>query len=263
MDRADAAALGTPARRRATARVRSDAALVRPRSAARSAAVEELFARHWAAAHRAAYWVTHDAAAAEDIAQEAFLAALRALDRFDRRRPFRPWLHRVVVNRAIDHARARALRREVGAEVLEVRAVADAGPADRELLAALAALPPDQRAASSCATPRPHAGGDRGHPRPPARDGELAAAARARRARRPCSGRTAMADRLSARLRHAPVPDAAAAEERARRVVLAAVDAREPARRALAALSPSPRWRRCCWRWARRSPRPGTLSRRG
>ena len=47
---------------------------------------------------------------AEDIAQEAFLAAVRALDRFDRRRPFGPWLHRIVVNRAIDWSRARALR---------------------------------------------------------------------------------------------------------------------------------------------------------
>ena len=44
--------------------------------------------------------------AAEDIAQEAFLAAVRNLDRFDRRRPFGPWLHRIVVNRAIDWSRA-------------------------------------------------------------------------------------------------------------------------------------------------------------
>ena len=55
----------------------------------------------------------HDAAAAEDIAQEAFLAAIRNLDRFDRRRPFGPWLHRIVVNRAIDWARARTLRAEL------------------------------------------------------------------------------------------------------------------------------------------------------
>ena len=57
--------------------------------------------------------VTGDAAAAEDIAQEAFLAAVRNLDRFDRRRPFAPWLHRIVVNRAIDWTRARRLRAEV------------------------------------------------------------------------------------------------------------------------------------------------------
>src|SRR5215204_6394258 len=72
-----------------------------------------LFRRHWPDAYRTAYLILHDRAAAEDVAQEAFLAALRALDRFDRRRPFGPWLHRIVVNRAIDWARARALRAEV------------------------------------------------------------------------------------------------------------------------------------------------------
>ena len=49
-----------------------------------------------------------DADAAEDIAQEAFLSALRSLDRFDLRRPFGPWLHRIVVNRAIDDRCAHA-----------------------------------------------------------------------------------------------------------------------------------------------------------
>src|ERR671933_3011353 len=78
-------------------------------------ALEALVRRHWPGAYRAAYLVVHDAAAAEDIAQEAFLAAVRALDRFDRGRPFAPWLHRIVVNRAIDWSRARALRRELGA----------------------------------------------------------------------------------------------------------------------------------------------------
>src|SRR5437763_15410649 len=75
--------------------------------------LEALFREHWPRAHRAAFLVVHDGAAAEDIAQEAFLAAVRNLDRFDRRRPFAPWLHRIVVNRAIDWARARALRAEV------------------------------------------------------------------------------------------------------------------------------------------------------
>ena len=42
---------------------------------------------------------------------------MRALDRFDARRPFAPWINRIVVNRAIDFARARTLRREVGAEL--------------------------------------------------------------------------------------------------------------------------------------------------
>jgi RNA polymerase sigma-70 factor (ECF subfamily) len=75
--------------------------------------LERLFREHWPRAYRAAHLVTGDAAAAEDIAQEAFLAAIRNLDRFDRRRPFAPWLHRIVVNRAIDWTRARKLRAEV------------------------------------------------------------------------------------------------------------------------------------------------------
>ena len=104
-----------------------------------------LFRLHWPRAVRAAYLVAGDAAAAEDIAQEAFLAAVGALDRFDRRRPFGPWLHRIVVNRAIDHARARALRRE--AELPEtLTAPSPAEPANGSLRAAIAALPPEQRA---------------------------------------------------------------------------------------------------------------------
>jgi RNA polymerase sigma-70 factor (ECF subfamily) len=107
--------------------------------------LDALFRAHWPRAFRAAYLVVHDAAAAEDIAQESFLAALRALDRFDRRRPFGPWLHRIAVNRAIDWARARQLRGE--AELVEAHAApAGAEPFDDTLLAALAALSPDQRA---------------------------------------------------------------------------------------------------------------------
>jgi len=110
--------------------------------------MEELFRRHWPRAHRAAFLVVHDAAAAEDVAQEAFLAAVRALDRFDRRRPFGPWLHRIVVNRAIDYARAREVRREVPADVVAEAAGGAspcAAPSD-DVLGALAALDPDQRA---------------------------------------------------------------------------------------------------------------------
>ena len=117
--------------------------LVRAAQAGSADALERLYRLHWPRAYRAAYLVVHDAAGAEDIAQEAFLAAVRALDRFDRRRPFGPWLHRIVVNRAIDWARARSLRGEVGVDEA-LAAVED----DRDglPLRALAALPPEQRA---------------------------------------------------------------------------------------------------------------------
>ena len=87
---------------------------------------------------RAAYLVAHDAAAAEDIAQEAFLAAIRSLDRFDRRRPFGPWLHRIVVNRAIDWTRALAAPRRERAR--RPAPAPERGDAEG-LLGALARLP--------------------------------------------------------------------------------------------------------------------------
>jgi RNA polymerase sigma-70 factor, ECF subfamily len=127
----------------------SDAALVREAQRGSEAAVEELFARHWSAAYRAAFLVTADGAAAEDIAQEAFLSALRALPSFDVRRPLRPWLHRIVVNRAIDFARARALRNEVGADTVgEAPAPRghDSAALGVDVLAALMGLGPEQRA---------------------------------------------------------------------------------------------------------------------
>jgi len=92
---------------------RQERALVRAAQGGSEEAFAQLFRHHWGRAHRAAYLVVRDRAAAEDIAQEAFLAAIRAFDRFDRRRPFGPWLHRIVVNRAIDWARSRSLRREL------------------------------------------------------------------------------------------------------------------------------------------------------
>jgi RNA polymerase sigma-70 factor (ECF subfamily) len=109
--------------------------------------LEALFREHWPRAYRAAYLVVYDSAAAEDIAQESFLAAIRNLHRFDRRRPFGPWLHRIVVNRAIDWARARTFRREIGdpgahAFVEDARETSDAGA----LAQALASLSPEHRA---------------------------------------------------------------------------------------------------------------------
>jgi RNA polymerase sigma-70 factor (ECF subfamily) len=131
-------------------RDRRDGALVRAAQRGSSDALEELFRRHWRRAHRAAYLVVHDSAAAEDIAQEAFLSAVRALDRFDRRRPFGPWLHRIAVNRAIDFARSRSLRREgrLG-PAAGAPAELEAPPRDAlsdELMSALAGLDPEHRA---------------------------------------------------------------------------------------------------------------------
>ena len=135
---------------------RSDAAerlrerrLVREVQRGSTDALEELFRREWPRAYRAAYLVVHDAATAEDIAQEAFLAAVRAIDRFDRRRPFGPWMHRIVVNRAIDLTRARSLRREMeaaAADSAEAPPDPPAAPLSGDVVAALRDLSPEHRA---------------------------------------------------------------------------------------------------------------------
>jgi RNA polymerase sigma-70 factor (ECF subfamily) len=126
---------------------RSEAALVRSAQGGSAEAAEELFRRHWPAAHRAAWLVVHDAAAAEDIAQEAFLSAFRSLGRFDRRRPLGPWLHRIVVNRAIDWSRSRALRPETGSDAApEPVAPEVTTELGDEIVAALADLGPEHRA---------------------------------------------------------------------------------------------------------------------
>src|SRR3954452_15872115 len=132
-------ALSVTIGRAAPARPRSarpERALVRAAQRGSEAALAELFSRHWPALHRAAWLIVHDAAAAEDIAQEAFLAAVRALDRFDRRRPLGPWLHRIATTRAIDFARARALRGEA-AVAGEAAGAPAAGVLSDEVVAAL------------------------------------------------------------------------------------------------------------------------------
>jgi RNA polymerase sigma-70 factor (ECF subfamily) len=124
---------------------RDERAHVRGAQRGSASDLEALFRMHWPRAYRAAYLVTHDAAAAEDIAQEAFLAAIRSLDRFDRRRPFGPWLHRIAVNRAIDWTRARKLRFEVELPDSMPAHSAERRPRD-DVLAALARLAPEHRA---------------------------------------------------------------------------------------------------------------------
>ena len=73
----DSLAVWPPARRA------GDASLVRAAQGGSEAAVAELFARHWPDAFRTALLIAHDRAAAEDIAQEAFLSALRTAGTWD------------------------------------------------------------------------------------------------------------------------------------------------------------------------------------
>ena len=81
--------------------------------------------------------------AAEDCFQETFLAALRAYPRLRPDSSPRAWLLTIAHNKAVDH-----LRRAARAQTPTVDAAGvDPPPADEAIWRAVAALPPNQRAA--------------------------------------------------------------------------------------------------------------------
>lgn len=119
-------------------------------------AYETLVRIHEQAAFRVAFAIVGSAADAEDVAQEAFVKAYRALERFRRGAPFRPWLLRIVGNEARNARRASGRRafHERRAGMLEP--VRTSTGADEELfersdrariLAAVDALPEGERTA--------------------------------------------------------------------------------------------------------------------
>lgn len=46
---------------------------------------------------------------ADDLAQETFIRAFKAIDRFDLRYPFSPWIYRIAVNLTLNHLKKRRL----------------------------------------------------------------------------------------------------------------------------------------------------------
>lgn len=65
---------------------------------------------HQEAAFRTACFITGDASEAEDAAQEAFVKAYRALNKFKSGAPFRPWLLSIVANEARNRRKAAGRR---------------------------------------------------------------------------------------------------------------------------------------------------------
>ena len=102
-----------------------DAALVERSRNGDHDAYAELVTRYQAIAARTAYVIIGTAADAEDVAQDAFVKAYYALDRFRTGAPFRPWLLRIVANEAINRRKAAGRRPTVGLSVIEDRASGD------------------------------------------------------------------------------------------------------------------------------------------
>jgi RNA polymerase sigma-70 factor (ECF subfamily) len=107
-------------------------------------AAAALFRRYWRDAWRTAFAITGRRSLADDVAADGFERAFAALGRFDERRPFGPWLHRIVANRALDLLRAeRRLSDEELPDLPDLEPVHASG--DRGLLAAVAALSLERR----------------------------------------------------------------------------------------------------------------------
>jgi RNA polymerase sigma factor (sigma-70 family) len=121
---------------------------------------ETIVRTHQGLAFRTAYVLTASAADAEEAAQDGFVKAYRALGRFRRGAPFRPWLLRIVANEARNRRRSAARR-----ERLSLRAAAEVRPGDavpspeagllsresqEQLLAAMERLSDEHREAIAC-----------------------------------------------------------------------------------------------------------------
>src|SRR2546429_4783253 len=93
-----------------------------------AAAYEEIVQRYQQIAFGTAYVVTGSAADGEDAAQEGFVKAYRALDRFRAGAELRPWLLRIVANEARNRLRSAGRRQRLELRLTEGFRPGDAAP---------------------------------------------------------------------------------------------------------------------------------------
>jgi RNA polymerase sigma factor (sigma-70 family) len=125
-----------------------------------TAAYEEIVQTYQGIAFRVAYLIAGSAADAEDAAQDGFVKAYRALGRFRRGAPFRPWLLRIVANEARNRRRSAARRDKLALRTAAEQASGDAAPSPeaavlvaeqrRTLMDALDQLRDEERDVISC-----------------------------------------------------------------------------------------------------------------
>jgi RNA polymerase sigma-70 factor (ECF subfamily) len=117
-------------------------------------AFEQVVERYQRRVYGVAYRIVRRHDVADDVAQEAFIRAFRALASFDPSRPFGPWISRIATNLAINHVRSPEAREEELPEGHAETPSSAEGPLDRVLDAearailhhALDLLPAEQRA---------------------------------------------------------------------------------------------------------------------
>jgi RNA polymerase sigma-70 factor (ECF subfamily) len=144
----DRAAASTPDESRLIAQARTGDRL----------AQDLLVRRHLRDVHDLCCRVLGDGDLAQDATQNAFVSALRAIDRFRGDASFKTWILRIALNSARSIGRRRGRRREVPLSIVADHADADASdPAERAVVADEAArvtallerLPPKQKLAVS------------------------------------------------------------------------------------------------------------------
>ena len=120
------------------------------------AAFEQIYRAHSGRLYSVAYRMVGNAADAEDLLQDIFLAAHRKLDSFRGDSALGTWLYRLATNLCLDHLRSRAVRSsgvtdplddEIGLADVASRALAERTVTRMDLERALAQLPAGCRAA--------------------------------------------------------------------------------------------------------------------
>jgi RNA polymerase sigma factor (sigma-70 family) len=130
-----------------------DSALARLAAAGDHAAFATLVTRYKNVLYRLLRHYLGDADEAYEAVHESFIAAWRALARYDPERPFSAWLRSIAINKARDRGRRLALRRFIFGAPLDEEALHVRDPAPsaeesliedqqaRRLASAIAALP--------------------------------------------------------------------------------------------------------------------------
>ncbi len=133
-----------------------------------TAAFGELVSAHQTAVFSVAYRMFGRREDAEDATQEAFLRAYRALDSFDRKRAFAPWIKRIAVNTCLNWLESERIRPQTS--VADIAPNADEPPSmdvwanqiptpeqtmvrveqETQLRLAILKLPPQYRAVVEC-----------------------------------------------------------------------------------------------------------------
>jgi RNA polymerase sigma factor (sigma-70 family) len=99
-------------------------------------AYEALVREHQGIAFRTAYLLTGSAADAEESAQDGFVKAYRALGRFRRGAPFRPWVLEIVSNEARNRRRSAGRRTALALRAAGEAPSGDAAPSPESVLLA-------------------------------------------------------------------------------------------------------------------------------